>query len=169
VVKITRSRDVASQGGLVLISSTTVGTGVASVTISNCFSSTYDNYLINISGGSGSAINYSTIQYSNSTGATYSYSGFYQNYTSTAIGGESGTGVTAAWIGTNHTTSSLSAIIYNPFQTIPTTFTSQWITTTSSGMRFGYDSSAVSNTGFTYATPAQTMTGKTISVYGYKK
>ena len=41
-------------GGLVLISSTTIGNAVSSFTVSSAFSSTYDNYKILISGGLGS-------------------------------------------------------------------------------------------------------------------
>jgi hypothetical protein len=40
--------------GLVLISTTTIGTTVASVTVSGAFSATYDNYKIIVSGGVGS-------------------------------------------------------------------------------------------------------------------
>ena len=40
--------------GLTLISSTTIGSAVSSVTVSNVFSSTYDNYLITVNGGAAS-------------------------------------------------------------------------------------------------------------------
>jgi len=44
-------------GGLVLISSTTIGNAVSSFTVSSAFSSTYDNYKIMISGGTASTDN----------------------------------------------------------------------------------------------------------------
>ena len=48
---------VGGASGLVLISTTTIGTSVSTVTVSNAFSATYDNYKIILSGGvaSGSA------------------------------------------------------------------------------------------------------------------
>ncbi len=45
MVKITRSRDVATQGGLVLLNTTTFS-AQTSVSLNNCFSSTYDNYKV---------------------------------------------------------------------------------------------------------------------------
>ena len=42
---------VSTPSGLTLISTTTIGTTVSSVTVSGAFSSTYDNYRINIVGG----------------------------------------------------------------------------------------------------------------------
>jgi hypothetical protein len=42
-------------GGLTLISTTTIGTTVSSITVSGAFSATYDNYKIVVSGGTGSA------------------------------------------------------------------------------------------------------------------
>lgn len=44
-----------ANSGLVYVTSQTVGTGVASVTVSSAFSSTYDNYKIVMSGGTCSA------------------------------------------------------------------------------------------------------------------
>ena len=46
---MTRAREIASQGGLVLLSTNTF-TAQSSVSINNVFTSTYDNYLINIYG-----------------------------------------------------------------------------------------------------------------------
>jgi hypothetical protein len=43
-----------ANSGLVYVASTTVGTGVSSVTVSSAFNSTYDNYKIIYSGGVGS-------------------------------------------------------------------------------------------------------------------
>ena len=41
-----------ANAGLVYITSTTAGSAVSSVTISNCFTTTYDNYRVVVSGGS---------------------------------------------------------------------------------------------------------------------
>ena len=51
---MTRARDVDTQGGLVLIANATA-TSAASITINNCFSATYDNYLIMYNGNGASA------------------------------------------------------------------------------------------------------------------
>jgi len=45
-----------ANSGLVFVSSTTIGTAVSSVTVSNCFSSTYTNYKIVAYGGIGSSL-----------------------------------------------------------------------------------------------------------------
>ena len=44
-----------ANSGLVYVSSTTIGSAVASVTVSNCFSATYDDYFVTVDGVSGSA------------------------------------------------------------------------------------------------------------------
>ena len=44
----------AAQGGLAFIKSQTIGTAVSSITVTDAFSSTYDNYKIIINGGIGS-------------------------------------------------------------------------------------------------------------------
>ena len=44
----------ANPGGLDLVKTQTIGSAVSTVTVSDVFSATYDNYLITINGGSGS-------------------------------------------------------------------------------------------------------------------
>ncbi len=64
--------------------------------------------------------------------------------------------------------SSFSAQIYSPFLTTKTNFNSQWVTDSEAAIWNGYDSNSVSNTGFTIATTAGTMTGGKIKVYGFQ-
>ena len=45
----------STASGLTLISATTIGTSVSSVTVSSAFSTTYDNYFITVNGGTSTA------------------------------------------------------------------------------------------------------------------
>ena len=60
-----------ANSGLVYVTSTTVGSGVSSVTVSNCFTSTYDNYRIIWAGGTTSASGSGYIQLSGITTGVY--------------------------------------------------------------------------------------------------
>ena len=75
--------------GIVLVSATTIGSGVASVTVSSAFSATYDNYYITVSGGVAST----QVSMGLTLGATttgYYWAGYQPSYTSTAYVGSAG-------------------------------------------------------------------------------
>ena len=169
---MTRSRDVATQGGLVLISSTTVGSAVTSVTVNNAFSTTYDNYLILLNGIDTNNVNqFMTLKFNNSSGSTYNYFVSYgifagSLYASTAA--SSSAGIYCALSGTNNDTSN-SMTIHNPFAGSYTTVSGTGATENYGLFFGGNDKNAVSQTGFIITTTAGTMTGGTIKVYGYKK
>ncbi len=158
-----------SSTGLVLITSVTIGSAVSSVVVNNCFSSSYENYFVTISGGTASQEGVYRIQYNNSTGSTYKRNGYYQTYASTTLSGDVGTGGTSTYFGMYNTVAGNSnSVIFQPFATKPTTHTSQWVQDTAGGIWNGIDTNAVSNTGFTITPSAGTITGGTIKVYGYK-
>ena len=101
---------------LVLISSTTIGTTVSSVAISNAFSSTYDNYKIIVSGGISSASNAGFIYMG--TGALpasgyyrFTFSGVYSGTTVTGFNSSNG----AAWGGTFQTSTDSSHTSFELF------------------------------------------------------
>jgi len=158
---------------LVLISSTTIGTAVTSVALTNVFSSTYDNYKIILSGGSASA----TSDGSFVLGATTS--GYYTGFSFQAIGG--GGSFTSTGITNGASTATVWAYssngingmvdLYQPFLTSRTSyfFTAQTMAT--AGNRWqggGFQDSATSFTGITFSTQSgHTITGGTIKVYGY--
>lgn len=157
--------------GLVLISSTTIGTGVSSVTVSNAFSATYDNYIVSLSGGVASADANLRITLG-STATGYYYSGFYVPYTVatlTAVSSlGSGTFIDMGYGSTNALSSKCE--IDSPFLTKRTVFRSTAVSTSATypAASFGgYLNDATSYTAFTITSSGATLTGGTIRVYGY--
>jgi hypothetical protein len=161
----------ASAGALTLISATTIGSAVSSVTVSSAFSATYDNYLILITGGtpagSGGGL-------SLQLGATTS--GYYWSEIRAPWGGTitgSGGSNSANWtIGNTSNVLNVQIDLQNPFLTEETTFQSRNVyTDTGATGRVYYDGGYLNNTtsytAFTLAASGFTLTGGTIRVYGY--
>jgi len=181
---VTKARDlsVGIPNGLVLIKPTgatngtvndsgtvTIGSAVASVTVSGAFSATYDNYLLIFAGLDQSTSSQSQLKYNNSTGATYSWAGNYQNYAGSNLLAAS-VGNTVHVISINGGNATISAVvnIQSPFLAKRTTHQSSYSNLAFLGNLNGYDNNAVSQTGFTYQHDAGTITGGTIRVYGYQ-
>ena len=171
---MTRARDVATQGGLVLISSTTIGTAVSSIVVNNAFSATYENYRIVLSGGAHTTGN-SLIQM-NLNGVTSGYYAVRMNmlYTATAITGYKQDNSTKIFVGDVTTSGASGAFnVYSPFSTRAKTG-DYWAlplgTTGGYAMCVGgwVNLSTASATGFTLTLDSGAMTGGTIKVYGYK-
>lgn len=161
-----------TNAGLVYVTSVTVGSAVSSVTVSNCFSSTYDSYRIVINASSASSVGNNVYYKQNgSTGSTYNVAGYFTAISSgsvtSLVAPPSANGCHIAITGT--TTWSSVIDVFNPFATATTT-----LTATSAGSSYatnthGYDSNAASSTGFSLTTSGGTITGGTITVYGYRK
>ena len=155
-------------GGLSLISATTIGSAVASVTVSNCFSATYDAYKIIVSGGVGT-VGANDFQMTLGASVTgYYWSLIYTSYNST-VGGDGGANG-AKWLGfgaIDTTSLSVNMEVNNPFLAKTTTFTSSQNRSTVGGTVNGNHAVATSYTGFTLYAAAGTMTGGTVRVYGY--
>jgi hypothetical protein len=157
--------------GLAFISSTNVGASpVASVTVSNCFSSTYDNYRIIIAGVTAGAVDFS-IQLTGITGSVYTYQGFYQllgvaaintfasvNQTSMGLGAFSATG--NDFVQFEISSPNLAKIKYGQLTSNSTLLSS---------VQGGQINSTVQSTGFTVSPASGNITNGTISVYGYRK
>ena len=156
---------------LVLVKSQTIGSAVSSVTVTDAFSATYDNYRILISDGVGS-----TDQNLNLTlGATvtgYSYNNLHMAYDLTTIAGTFGN-ATTSWVrvGRGDTIKLDAEIeIKSPFLAKRTT--AQWRSASSKILSLwniggGFLDNATSYTAFTITPSAGTITGGTIRVYGY--
>ena len=165
-----------ANSGLVYVTSATVGTGVSSVTVSNCFNSTYDNYRIVVSGIGLSGTSSFRMQLSNSTGGTYQQAGTYQIFGSATLSVYS-PGLFVQWtdILPGDTTTNAGVVeMFQPYLTKATMATSSGIRVGASNTYYSFwniDTNAVSNTGFTLGliTGGVTMTGGTITVYGYRK
>jgi hypothetical protein len=160
----------ASSGALTLISSTTIGSGVSTVTVSSAFSSTYDNYRVVINGGVASGTTSLTMQLGSTT-SNYYYAGSYVQFTGTTVTGANAANTSSFAIG-DATTSVLDAEVdlRNPNLAKVTTYGARFIRTTTTGITFtygGYLNDTTQYTAFTIGTSGGTLTGGTIRVYGY--
>ena len=157
----------AAAGALKLVKTQTIGTGVASVAVTDAFSATYDNYKIVVSGGVGSTANlFSMVLGASATG--YYSATLYAAYNNSPAADSTSNGVKWLNIG-NIDTTAISVImdINNPFLTKNTSFTCSVARTTFGGQTNGLHVSSTSFTGFTLTPDAGTLTGGTIRVYGY--
>ena len=161
----------AAANGLTLVSATTIGTTVSSVTVSSAFSSTYDNYKVIIQGGASSA--YCFLRLTLGATATGYYAGVWDfNYAGAT--GATGQANTAFWLFGNGTTDGLSTSgeILQPFLGDQTTFNSSTpslLTTGEMRQAGGWLNNTTSYTAFTITPSTGTLTGGTIYVYGYQK
>ena len=166
---MTRTRDVATQGGLVLISSTTIGSAVSSVTVSNAFSQTYTNYRIVISGMDCSVAQGNLrIQFGTATSGYYG-SQYYDLYSSGSgvARNDNGSSLFLAITGVSDNTFS-SLDVYGPNISKLTALSGTYYGGGYSGWFAGEEGSSSSHTAFTILLSSGTMTGGTIKVYGYK-
>ena len=156
--------------GLWLVKSQTVGTGVSSVTVTGAFSSTYDAYKVVYVGGVGST----ALNITMTLGAANSNYFMSLPYVVYGTGTASGTSLSGAtgWslMGTATTNSaSLDVDLFNPFLSQYTRALGLYVSDTEAGTYAGIHKTASSYTAFTLTTSTGTLTGGTISVYGYRK
>jgi hypothetical protein len=162
-----------ANSGLVYVKSQTIGAGVGSVTVTDAFSATYDNYVVKINGVN---INDpSSAQdgrlYLGSTTSGYKSALFYTGWNSSfsAVGI---TGATWYWVGVGgpNALTNISFELMQPFASTPTYLSNTpYIYDASSGNTVGIQTSSTSFTSFTFQPGAGTLTGGIITVYGYRK
>jgi 1,6-anhydro-N-acetylmuramate kinase len=160
---------VAGSSGLTLIKTQTIGTTVASVEVTGAFSSTYDNYLITVSGGVGST----GAELQMTLGATTTgYSRFliYGLYSSNTVNGAAtSNGANWAHAGTFSTDNINAQInLYSPNLAKNTHMVSACAGAGSGIWQNGYLANTTQYTAFTFTTSSGTITGGTIRVYGYQ-
>lgn len=159
--------------GAELVSSTTIGSAVTSVALSNVFSSTYTNYRIIISGGSASA----TSDGNFILGATAT--GYYASFIYSGWPSTGATAVNSSNIVNSGTVFAYSANGYNldltmfsPNVAARTSWIYQSSTMATSGNRWaggGFVNDATQYTGLTFQTQSShTLTGGTIKIYGLR-
>ena len=158
---------------LVLIKTETIGTTVTSVTVSNAFSATYDNYLIRIDGGVASASCGLQLKLGSAT-ANYRRSSIYMTYNSNTVSGDSSNSASFFDLVGYATTSNLNARIdvFSPFLSKTSQIHSQGVRAGESAgqnaVTQGTLNDTTSHTSFIIQTSAgETLTGGTIRVYGY--
>jgi hypothetical protein len=153
----------------VFITSATVGTGVATVTVTGVFSATYDNYKIVYSGATNGTglismtLGASTTTYSNTMiyGNTYG--------TPTVLGIGSNNASNWSFVGyADSNVCTLSVDLFSPFQTKYTTYGNGiYVSPVNAGTSSGFHATTASYTSFSLI--AGSLTGGTITVYGYSK
>ena len=158
--------------GLTLIKSQTIGTTVSSFTVTDAFSSAYDNYKIFVSGGISSASGtFGTLTYG-SAATNYSNVLIYTFFTSAVyngLAGDLGTGITYALTGTGTNGIFMNMDVLSPYLSKYTTHFGSYNQTDASGRVSGMHKTAASYTDFTITMNSGTLTGGTVSVYGYQK
>jgi hypothetical protein len=159
--------------GMTLVKKQTIGTAVASVTVSDAFSATYENYKIIVSGGTAST----TCELDLSLGGIttqYRNSWILALYSSTGVGSANNSATTSLWknVGNGSTNVlSMNLDIMDPFTPKYTRFMSMNPSILASGVtsfNSGTNINTTSATAFTITPSTGTLTGGTIYVYGYR-
>ena len=159
-----------ASGGLMLIKTQTIGTAVASVTVSSAFSSTYDNYLMTTTGGASSATTSMKLTLG-STATGYYYNLVYQAYNAATPSGSAGSNV-AFWLAGYTASTGIDSTVNlqspNLAKNTLYSFSGALATTTGENANGrGYLADTTQYTAFTLTPNSGTLTGGTIRVYGY--
>ena len=154
--------------GLVPILTQTIGTAVSSIVVNNAFSTTYDNYLIQINNSIASSDNELRLKLGAST-TGYNHSSFFLRYSGSTVN-ILGSNTTSFICGAGLTGGvNISTTLINPFLARYTFMQGTYTFTDGSSSISGHHSPTTSYTDFTITTTVGTLTGGTIQVYGYKK
>ena len=156
--------------GLRLVKKQAIGSGVSSVSVTNAFSATYDNYKIMLGGTVGSTNLFLAMTLTGSS-ANYQNSVLYASY----AGGAAATASlgTTSWSQAGDVQTdgcSLNIELSDPFAAKRTGYRSLGVGMASNGnnlLMSGNHTLATSYTGFTLTTSSGTITGGNIYVYGY--
>ena len=159
--------------GLTLVARATIGTAVSAITITNAFSSLYDNYKIIISGGVCSINTNINLR----LGATAS--GYYTSLIYSTFGGSvitasnSTTSVAYVWGAGGNTAAAWGNVdVIDPFPNAYTKFQGPYTDFQAAGnigTGSGFLPNTTSYTDFSILPGSGTMTGGTIFVYGYRR
>ena len=158
--------------GLWLVKSQTIGAGVSSVSVTGAFSADYDNYKIMISGGVASANNTEINLQMGTNTVNYHNSMIYFNWNTAGNALAFGASFNVMkYMGAGDTTNLyLDVDVLSPFLTKRTLASSlSGIDDTRGGWSQCLLKDSASYTSFTILSTGGTLTGGTISVYGYKK
>ena len=153
--------------GLTFIKSQTIGSGVSSVVVSDAFSSSFEKYKIVVNGGVGNA-SQAILMVLGGGAAVYDYVLSYVNYATGGVTTANGTSQTSyGFVGESSANgNTVDLDILNPFLAKTTFFFGAYIGGVA-GFCAGQLRNTVSYTAFTLSVGG-TMTGGTISVYGYR-
>ncbi len=157
-----------TNGGLVFVKSQTIGSAVSSVTVTNAFNSTYDNYFVQLSGGVGNTPQAIAMKLGASATGYYTALWYVTYATAAGTGATTNNGATWGYVGESNTNqNSVAIILQSPNLAKFTNYSGAYIGSVS-GWVSGYHGVATAYTDFTLSV-AGTMTGGTIDIYGYRK
>ena len=157
--------------GLWLVKTQTVGSAVSSVTVTGAFSSTYDNYLITLIGGTISADSDIGIQLGSSTTGYYQFLNYGASSSATPLGAARNNQTNIAWVGggTAGQAAHVRVEVYGPNLAAYTKFNGGAYQNGSNyGTTQGEHRVATAYTSFVLLPGSGTLTGGTIRVYGYR-
>jgi hypothetical protein len=162
-----------ANSGFVYVKSQTVGTAVSSVTVSSAFSTDYDNYLIAVNGTTSSSSS-GAIKLALSGSATGYYSTLiYGSYTGGSPSMANNNNATEwNWVGGLYGSDGFIAqfTLMSPFLSKYTRLYSQgYEGSSNSGSLAGIHKVSSSYTAFVLTPESGTLTGGTVTVYGYRK
>jgi len=158
--------------GLTYIKEQTIGTTVSSVEVTGAFSTTYDSYKIIVTNVTCSANQPAfRMQLGATTTGVYSYAGFEISYTGGSLNASYASFTNYFYVGNFGNAASMSTEIdlYRPFLAQNTNYSSMSGSTNWSVSQNGYLNNTTSYTAFTLFPSSGTITGGTITVYGYRK
>lgn len=162
--------------GLTLVKSQTIGTTVASVTVTDAFSSTYDNYYISITGGVASAMNRLNLTLGATSTGYYRFY-IYGQYNGVTVNGENASNAASFSDVVIGSTDSLTGHfhLFAPNQAAHTriNFVNAGgnVSYPQDGNMFvggGFLNNQTQYTAFTLTASTGTISGGTIRVYGYQ-
>lgn len=148
----------------------TIGNAVASVSVT-CFSSLYDNYLIQIIGGSATLEDNGRLVLGSANTGYYGnllYASVSTPSTFNGAGDNNGSQFSFVWRALSSSGQFANIQLFGPNRAQPTFISGDWVAGTASGRYQGYQNSSTQFTAFTISPATGTLTGGLIRVYGYR-
>lgn len=162
-----------ANSGLVFVKQQTIGTAVTSVLVDNAFNATYDAYEVIVSGGTSSGNFVVRCHLGSATPANgYYYAGAYVTFGGTIFASNGNNA--AFWLVSANNTDAMGLNIFfnQPFLAKRTAYRSNYYSYSAGDGAIalqGYLNDSVSYTDFRLTLSAGTLTGGTVTVYGYRK
>jgi hypothetical protein len=160
-----------SSGGTASNGVVTIGTSVSAVTVATAFSATYDNYRIVISGMIGPNNTQYGVRFA--VDNSHRYAGWWMGFVGTSM--TPAYSNAAPFIPVSWTSSSTnynnyhSFDLFAPFLSVVPRVISPWVGSNHAGYYGGLWADTTSQTGFSIVPDSGTLSGGTITVYGYRK
>lgn len=161
----------ATNGTVGATGTVTIGNAVSSVTVSGAFSSLYDNYLVQIVGGSGTLEDNGRLVLGTASTGYYGnlmYSAYATPGTFAGAGDSNAAQFSFVWRSFTSAGQFANIQLFAPNRAQATFIFSDWVAGTAGGRYQGFHNSSTQFTAFTLSPATGTMTGGSIRVYGYR-